>query len=104
MKKLIFLQVLLSLVVALLILGAGQFLPNKMPLFYSLPWGESQLVEPNKLLVIPASVSLISLVNLIILSQLHVSQHFFKKMLLFVSLANSIILFIAIIKIILIFF
>ena len=41
-------------------LWASDFLPPKLPLFYSLPWGEKQLAQNQQLLIIPASIAIIS--------------------------------------------
>lgn len=78
-------------------------LPPKLPLFYSLPWGDEQLANHQQFLIIPASIALIALLNLIISWQLHPSQVFFKKILLTSSLLNSFILTITFVKIFLIF-
>ena len=40
-------------------------LPPQIPLFYSLPWGEDQLASSNLIFVIPGSVLLIILTNLL---------------------------------------
>lgn len=97
------LLVSISIILTFLIILTGQLLPNRLPLFYSLPWGQSQLVNKNQLLIIPAAISLISLVNFIILSHLHQSQDFFKKILIFTSVLSFILLMITAIKIVLIF-
>lgn len=94
---------IISLPMTLFVLFFGNFLPPRLPLFYSLPWGDSQLVNHEQFLIIPASISLIALFNLIISRQLHNSQIFFKKLLLFSSLLISLILIITFLKIILIF-
>lgn len=96
--------VFISLIISILIFLAGQLLPEKIPLFYSLPWGKAQLANHNQLFIIPAAASLITLINLILLVQLHQSQQFFKRMLFLISIINTTILFIAIIKVVLIFF
>lgn len=96
-----------SLLIALLIVLADliffRFLPPKMPLFYSLSWGNQQLATHQQFLVLPLSIILISLLNLSISWQLHPSQSFFKKILLISPLIISLILIITFIKIILIF-
>lgn len=94
---------LLSLLITLFILIYAKFLPPKLPLFYSLPWGEKQLVSTSQLLIIPAIITLVTFFNLIISWQLHPSQSFFKKILLFSSVLASLILTITFLKIILIF-
>lgn len=89
--------------IALSILMLGKSLPPRLPLFYSLAWGDSQLANGQQLFIIPATIVLITLFNLIISWQLHPSQVFFKKILLFSSLLVSIILTITFFKIVLIF-
>lgn len=93
----------LALLVALTILILLKFLPSKLPLFYSLPWGDEQLATHQQFLIIPAIISLITLINLTTSWQLHSSQIFFKKVLLFSSLIISFVLTITIIKIVIIF-
>lgn len=92
-----------ALIMILFILIFSKALPPKLPLFYSLPWGEKQLVSTQQLLIVPAIIILITLCNLVISWQLHSSQIFFKKILLFSSLLVSLILIITFFKIILIF-
>ncbi len=99
----IYFPLLLSLIIATYIIIFGRFLPPKLPLFYSLSWGEKQLANSNQLLVIPASIALITLFNLIVSWQLHNSQSFFKKILLYSSVLISLILTITFLKIIFIF-
>ncbi len=94
---------LLSLSVAIFIAISTKFLPPKLPLFYSLPWGEKQLVYHSQLLILPASIILVTLCNLIISWQLHSQQVFFKKILLFSSVLVSLILTITFVKVVLIF-
>lgn len=92
---------ILSLMITLTIFTTLGFLPTRLPLFYSLPWGDRQLATHQQFLIIPASISLIALLNLIISWQLHPSQSFFKKVLLGSSIVVSLILTITFIKIIL---
>lgn len=99
----VFIPLLLSSLITLFIAIYTRFLPSKLPLFYSLPWGEKQLASNLQLLIIPASITLVTLSNLIISWQLHSSQSFFKNILLFSSLLVSLILIITFFKIILIF-
>lgn len=42
------------------------FMPNVVPLFYSLPWGESRLTQKYFLFLLPAISGVFILVNLII--------------------------------------
>lgn len=91
----------LSLLIILAIVTILKFLPPRLPLFYSLPWGENQLATHQQFIVIPASISAVALLNLIISWQLHPSQSFFKKVLLIASLIVGLIMIITFIKIIL---
>jgi hypothetical protein len=45
-------------------------LPPQLPLFYSRPWGENQLVEKNYFIILPLSVFILSLFNLRLASTL----------------------------------
>ncbi len=91
---------ILSLIMAVIIIIASKSLPVRLPLFYSLAWGEGQLATPEQFLIIPACISMITLLNLIISWQLHASQLFFKNVIFFSSIIVSLILTIAFIKII----
>lgn len=92
-----------SAFIALTILFFFTSLPKKLPLFYSLPWGESQLASHQQFFILPATIVLIALANLIVSWQLHQSQTFFKKILLASSLITTLILTITFIRIIFIF-
>lgn len=94
---------ILALIIFFLIVVFFQFLPPEMPLFYSLPWGEEQLTNQKLFFIIPLSIVLISLTNLILAFQLHPAQRSFKKILILSSLLSSLILSITFIKIVLIF-
>src|SRR5688572_23746810 len=91
---------LLALSTALLTLVLSKALPPKLPLFYSLSWGEQQLVSHQQLLIIPSSIALVTLLNLVISWQLHPQQVFFKKILLISTYLVSLILGITFFKII----
>lgn len=95
---------ILSFSITIAILTILRLLPPKLPLFYSLPWGQGELVTHQQFLIIPASITLIALLNLSLSWQLHPSQSFFKKVLLVSSVTASLILTISFIKIVLNFF
>ena len=61
MKKANILLILLQVGVIAL---AWRALPPQVPLFYSRPWGEDQLVHPFGLLLLPAASLLVFLINL----------------------------------------
>jgi hypothetical protein len=98
-----FSPLIISLIMAVIILTLFKSLPPKLPLFYSLPWGEGQLATAQQFLIIPASISVMALLNIIISGQLHDQQDFFKKVLLISSIAITVTLTITFIKIILMF-
>lgn len=91
---------ILSLILGVAILLGMQSLPPKLPLFYSLPWGDNQLAYHQEFLLIPASIIVATLLNSVISSQLHPSQSFFKKILLFSPLVISFLLTVTFIRII----
>lgn len=54
-------------------------LPSKIPLFYSLPWGEPQLVTLSQFLILPLVITLIIIINLSLSIYLHPSQMLLKR-------------------------
>lgn len=104
LKKLyLWLTLLPSAVVLLLtvyILFFLKFLPAKLPLFYSLPWGEKQLANHLQFLILPLVLTLIIILNFIISISLHSAQVFFKKILNIATLLSTTILIITFIRII----
>ncbi|MDO8498504.1 MAG: hypothetical protein Q7S44_01845 [bacterium] len=56
-------------------------LPPKLPLFYSLTWGQSQLADKSQFLLLPIILVLLNLLNLFLAFQLHSSQVVLKRML-----------------------
>lgn len=105
-KIILFLNFLPFVVVSVISLSIPiifQFLPQKLPLFYSLPWGDKQLANLQQFFILPASIILITLINLILSWNLHQSQFYFKIVLLISSLIFSLILTISFLKIISIF-
>lgn len=95
--------IMLSFFIGLTILLISPLLPPKLPLFYSLPWGEEQLTAPLQFFTIPAISILITLLNLTISSNLHSAQLLFKKILIVSSLLSTLILTITFVKIVFIF-
>lgn len=93
-----------SLVVTVTILILLKVLPIKLPLFYSLPWGDSQLVSINQFFILPATLFLMTLINLFLAWQLHPSQSFLKKALLLSLVPISLIVAVTAFKIVTIFF
>lgn len=92
-----------ALVIIVLLIFNLSSLPAQLPLYYSLPWGERQLATIPEFVVLPASVIVINLVNLVISWHLHASQIVLKRMLSVASLAIALITLITALKIIYIF-
>ncbi|MBU1000310.1 hypothetical protein KKE78_02870 [Patescibacteria group bacterium] len=92
--------IIISLILVITILFGLQSLPSKLPLFYSLPWGNNQLASHQEFLLIPAIIIATAFLNSIISWQLHLSQSFFKRMLLFSPLIISLLLTVTFTKII----
>lgn len=98
-----FIPLSLGITLTILLLIFNGALPQIIPLFYSRSWGQQQLGSLYQLLILPALIVCITLINLIIYWQLHESQTLLKKSLLFTSLVSSLVLAISFFKIILIF-
>ena len=98
-----FTPLILSLLMVVFISAFAKSLPPVIPLFYSLPWGEKQLVNHSQLFLLPSIMVLVALGNLIISWQLHPQQAFFKNILSIATLSVSLILTMTFLKIILIF-
>lgn len=60
-------------------------LPNEVPLFYSRPWGEPQLVSPLWLLVLPLTALLTAFVNFFWSFYLIEKENFLSKILVVVA-------------------
>lgn len=78
-------------------------LPDRLPLFYSLSWGEAQLAQKQQFLLLPSAIILIGLINSLIASQLHQVQYLLKRMLMISLIIVDLILVITAFKIISIF-
>lgn len=79
------------------------FLPPKLPLFFSLTWGDSELVDKTQLLIIPASLAALMLFNLIIYWRLSENQLLLRKILIFTGLVTTAIIMVSFARMILIF-
>lgn len=96
-------SVLSCLFIANLYLIFYPYLPDKLPLFYSLSWGQSQLVSKQQMFILPAVVALVTLINSLFSSQLHPSQYALRRILMLGLICFNIIVLVAAIKILLIF-
>src|SRR3989344_5150035 len=78
-------------------------LPKELPIFYSLPWGDSQFGHVNQFLIFPSLISLTILINLILSWHLHFFQVLIKRILAIATLIVSLLLSEAAFRIILTF-
>ncbi len=105
--KLISIPILFSFLIAIILAGTFFYLtphlPSKLPLFYSLPWGQAQLVTKQQFLILPLMLILFSLINALIASQLHEVQMVLKRMLGLSLILINLIIAITAFKILLIF-
>lgn len=99
----ILLTVTSIIIISLFFLLFYNRLPDKLPLFYSLPWGENQLAVKQQFLLLPVTLALICLINSLIASQLHPVQYLLKRMLMLSLIIIDLILVITALKIIFIF-
>ena len=80
-----------------------QKLPPKLPLFYSLPWGQAQLVEKQQFLLMPAVLIMALLINTFIAYHLNQAQYVLRRILMLNLVFISIIIFLTALKILSIF-
>lgn len=78
-------------------------LPDKLPLFYSLPWGEAQLATKQQFFLLPVILVLVCLINSLIASLLHEAQYMLKRLLMLSLLLINLIILITAVKILWIF-
>ncbi len=78
-------------------------LPSKIPLFYSLAWGEGQLAPLYQIFILPLIAALVVLVNIMISWHLHSTQTVLKRIIGLSSVMISFMMLLTCIKIILIF-
>lgn len=91
------------LLIVLLITVFYNQLPLKMPLFYSIPWGENQLIAKQQFFLLPIILLLIILINTFIVSQLHSLQIVLKRLLMFSLIFIDLVILTTFFKILFIF-
>lgn len=94
---------LASLILGLTLPIVYSHLPSKIPLFYSLPWGEQELSRPIYFLILPSLIVAIALANLLLSWHLHSSQLVLKRILNISSSAIALFILITAFKILFIF-
>lgn len=90
------------LIFSLFFIFANQ-LPDKLPLFYSLSWGENQLASKQQFFLLPIILVLALLTNSLIASQLHSTQYILKRIIMLSLLLLDAVILITAIKILWIF-
>ncbi len=99
----ILVTIIVVIFIILLFLIFYSHLPDKLPLFYSLPWGEMELVAKQQFFLLPIILVLICLINSLIASQLHATQYVLRRILLLSLILIDITILITAVKIIWIF-
>ena len=98
-KGYLYASLILDIFLVLAIFLIKNFLPPEVPLFYGLPKGRAELVPTLGLLIVPLVSFVILLLNTIIAS--FIADQFIKKSLVISSFITTIILSVAVFKIIL---
>lgn len=78
-------------------------LPPKIPLFYSLSWGQPQLASIQQFIILPSMLTLIYLFNCILTLQLAPSQIALKRIIYFTTATIAFLILITAFKILTIF-
>ena len=82
-----------------LILWRWQILPPQIPLWYAEPYGEEQLAHPAFLFLLPATVVVFYIINIIAVFYLSAKHALFTQLLFANSLLVSLLSFTALVKI-----
>ena len=95
---------IINILVQLTIFGLKfQTLPSQIPLFYSLPWGDTQLASISQFMILPFITLLFILTNIIASWHLHDLQIILKRILAAYTLVTTTLITITAIGIISIF-
>lgn len=65
-KRIILVNLIINVGIVALIIGSYNFIPPQIPLLYSLPWGDQQLVSTNTLFLIPGLLFLFLVLNFLL--------------------------------------
>ncbi len=103
-KKSIRLSLFLTALNLILVAIFFRKLPPEIPLFYSRPWGESQLVTKNQFLILPLGGLLILIINLRLASFLFSRELILAKIITWTTTVISLLISISLIKTFLIIF
>ena len=75
-------------------------LPSQVPLYYSLPWGETQLASASALFLLPTFSLVILLINNLFSISLATTNTLLSRLLIFASLAVSFFFLVTLVKIV----
>ncbi len=99
-KLALFLAVLFFLATLAVLSFSLARLPQQVPLFYSLPWGESQLADAGWLWFLPALEFLILILNLILATSLDLKEKILARFLSITNIVFNLLILVTLIKII----
>jgi hypothetical protein len=100
LKQIFQLAIIIWLIEVLLVIITWTFLPPQLPLFYSRPWGEEQLVHPANLFILPGLGLLVFFVNLFVLSFVPKGEKLINQILISIILVFNFLSLITLIQII----
>lgn len=93
----------LSFLIVVIFLFFYSKLPPKLPLFYSLPWGSSQLSSKQQFFLLPGLIVLITIINTFLASQLHPLQMVLRRILTLSLLVIALVITVTAFKILFLF-
>jgi len=99
-KQISQIAIIIWLIEILLIFSTWSLLPPQVPLFYSRPWGEEQLVHPIGLFLLPALGLVTFLINFWIISLLPKEEKLLRQILIITILVFNLLSLITLIQII----
>lgn len=92
--------ILVFVIFLIIIIWKWKSLPPDLPLFYSLPRGNSQLGSPLLLLLLPGFSVLVFVINLILSALFYGEEKLIAKMLIITGMVVTILFLITFIKIV----
>lgn len=99
-RKLLRASLLLIILQVVYILIKFKDLPNQVPLFYSLPWGEKRLAQPQILFLAPLLSTIFCLINFYFTKKLVNNERLLSNICSLVSLVIVLLFSIAVFQII----
>jgi len=75
-------------------------LPPELPWFYSLPWGEQQLIERNWLVVVVLMFGMIMVVNTFLARFMAKEEELLRRILVWGGVATELLMFLTLIRVV----